>query len=291
MGPRWRWLSVLGAGLLLWVVSVLVAGITQNLNLIPTVVLLGSFLVPVVAVVYYFDHQASRLLTAQRIFYTFVAGGVLGVLAASLLESLVVGGLLARLATVGLLEELAKFLALVVVSRGLAEYTRRDGIVLGATVGFGFAALESSGYALTALFSQQGLSLLSLVSTEVLRGVLSPVGHGLWGAILGGVVFGAAARTGRLHLTWGIVGTYLLVSLLHSLYDSVPPLALLVTIAASASSSLALAHGVVPGPMELHQAVVFLLSEASGIAVVSFVGVLVLWAVWRRSGIEPSAPA
>ena len=42
----------------------------------------------------------------------------------------------------------------------------------GATVGFGFAAFESAGYAFTALFTERGLSLLDLVQTELLRGVL-----------------------------------------------------------------------------------------------------------------------
>jgi RsiW-degrading membrane proteinase PrsW (M82 family) len=96
----------------------------------------------------------------------------------------------------------------------------RDGIVLGATVGFGFAALESAGYAFTALFTMEGLSLQNLVETEVLRGLLTPVGHGLWTAILGGVLFRTAARTGRLRLSGALVGWYLLVVLLHSLWDA-----------------------------------------------------------------------
>jgi RsiW-degrading membrane proteinase PrsW (M82 family) len=44
---------------------------------------------------------------------------------------------------VGLIEEAVKLGALWL----LARYTMRDGMVLGATVGFGFAALESAGYA------------------------------------------------------------------------------------------------------------------------------------------------
>jgi hypothetical protein len=73
--------------------------------------------------------------------------------------------------------------------------------VLGAAVGLGFAAFESAGYAFNALFTSSGLSLADLVETEVLRGILAPVGHGLWTAILGGVLFAAAARHGRLRLT------------------------------------------------------------------------------------------
>jgi RsiW-degrading membrane proteinase PrsW (M82 family) len=96
-------------------------------------------------------------------------------------------------------------------------------MVLGATVGFGFAALESSGYALVSLFVVQGghlyLSLQSVVFTELVRGLLAPVGHGLWSAILGGVIF-HAARNGRMRPAWSVLIAYLGVSLLHGAYDS-----------------------------------------------------------------------
>jgi protease PrsW len=83
----------------------------------------------------------------------------------------------------------------------------RDGIILGAVVGLGFAALENAGYAFNALFTVEGLSLRGLVETEVLRGVLTPVGHGVWtrhpwrGAVPGGRGQGPAPcrrRGGRL---------------------------------------------------------------------------------------------
>jgi RsiW-degrading membrane proteinase PrsW (M82 family) len=90
-------------------------------------------------------------------------------------------------------------------------------------VGFGFAALESSGYALVSLFVVQGghlyLSLSSVVFTELIRGVLAPFGHGLWSAILGGVIF-HGARNGRLRPTLGIVVAYLGVSILHGAFDT-----------------------------------------------------------------------
>jgi len=132
---------------------------------------------------------------------------------------------------VGLVEEAVKLAALWLLARRLPRYTMGDGIVLGATVGFGFAALESAGYAFTALFTSGGLSLSNLVETEVLRGVLAPVGHGLWTAIVGGVLFGAAARGGgRLRLTWWVVGVYLLVAGLHGLWDAAQPIAVWLTL-------------------------------------------------------------
>src|ERR1700704_5221466 len=84
---RWRWLAVFLSGLTLWLLSVAVTGLTDNPNLIPTVVLLGSFLVPATAVIYYPDHAPSTTISAQRVFFAFLYGGVLGVLTASLLEA------------------------------------------------------------------------------------------------------------------------------------------------------------------------------------------------------------
>lgn len=220
--PRW-WL-VLPIGLVLWIATVADAFYTNNFILLPTVVLLGSFLVPVTGVVWYLDHDPSDALSPRRIVSAFILSGVLGALAASTLEYwLVFGpGLFGNL-KVGLIEELVKGILIVVFALRIRSYTTRDGMVLGATVGFGFAALESSGYALASLFVVQGnqifLSLPSLVLNELVRGVLAPFGHGLWSAILGGVIF-HAARNGRLRLSWAILVAFIGVSLLHAAFDS-----------------------------------------------------------------------
>src|SRR5215203_6612567 len=109
---------------------------------------------------------------------------------------------------VGFIEEFVKLAALVWCARGLRAHTPRDGALLGATVGFGFAALESAGYAFNALFSEQGgLSLGTLVQTELVRGLLTPFGHGLWTAIAGAVLFAASPR-GRLRITLPAVLAY-----------------------------------------------------------------------------------
>src|ERR687891_1528522 len=217
---RRPWLHMFLGGLGLWVATVAVTFATHNANLVPTIILLGSFLVPVAFVTYAFGH-ADQVVTAQRIFTAFVSGGVLGVLGASVLEAAFLrqpSG--PAYVGVGLIEEAVKLAALWLLALRLPRYTMRDGIVLGAAVGFGFAALESAGYAFNALFTMEGLSLQNLVETEVLRGLLTPVGHGLWTAILGGVLFRTAAHTGRPRLSGGLVGWYLLVAGLHALWDA-----------------------------------------------------------------------
>ena len=231
-GAAWSWRGVFLTGLLLWLASVVVTALTQNANMIPTVVLLGSFLVPATAVVWYVDHYRSPELTGGLVARAFIVGGALGVMAASVLESWLLRPSWAMFFGVGLIEEGVKLLALVFIARGLKTRTVRDGIVLGAAVGFGFAALESSGYALNALVVVQngrpvGLSLGDLVTTEVLRAVLAPLGHGLWTGILGGALF-AATPAGGWQPTRGVLGAYLLVSALHGLFDSMGGIAALV---------------------------------------------------------------
>jgi RsiW-degrading membrane proteinase PrsW (M82 family) len=183
-GPSW--VRIFVVGLVLWLATVLVTFATENSNLIPTIILLGSFLTPITFVAYTLG-RADEVLTAQRIFSAFVYGGLLGVLGASVLESAFLrqpSGLVYL--GVGLIEEGVKLAALWLLARRLPRYTMRNGMVLGAAVGFGFAAFESAGYAFNALFTTTGLSLWNLLETEVLRGILTPVGHGLWTAILGG---------------------------------------------------------------------------------------------------------
>ena len=220
--PRW-WL-VFPIGLALWIATVATAFFTLNLILLPTIVLLGSFLIPVTGVVWYLDHDPSPAMSPRRIFAAFIIAGVMGALAASLLEFwFVYGPGLLGMLKVGLIEEFVKGAAIVAFALGLRSYATRDGMVLGATVGFGFAALESSGYALASLFVVQGghlyLSLQSVVFTELVRGLLAPFGHGLWSAILGGVIF-HAARNGRLRPAFAVLVAYLGVSVLHAAYDS-----------------------------------------------------------------------
>jgi RsiW-degrading membrane proteinase PrsW (M82 family) len=218
-----RWWAVLLVGMVLWIATVATAFFTRNLILLPTVVLIGSFLVPVTGVTWYLDHDPSPELSPRRVMAAFIIAGVVGALAASLLEFwLVYGTGVIGYLKVGLIEELVKVVGIVLFALGMRSFTTRDGMVLGATVGFGFAALESSGYALVSLFVVQGghlyLSLSSVVFTELIRGVLAPFSHGLWSAILGGVIF-HNARHGRLRLTWSVVIAYLAISMLHAAFD------------------------------------------------------------------------
>jgi RsiW-degrading membrane proteinase PrsW (M82 family) len=281
-GPSW--IRIFVTGLVLWSAAVLVTFATGNANLVPTIILLGSFLVPVAFVTYAFGH-ADEVVTAQRIFTAFVYGGVLGVLGASILEAVFLRQpSVPAYVGVGLIEEAVKLAALWLLARRLPRYTMRDGIVLGAAVGFGFAAFESAGYAFNALFTAGGPSLLNLVETEVLRGILAPVGHGLWTAILGGTLFGVAARRGRLRLSRAVLGWYVVVALLHALWDASRGIAVWLTLVLTGTRvqwlliQLGRAPEVTPAQVHLFTILSWALLALDGL-----LGVLVLHRRWRRA--------
>jgi RsiW-degrading membrane proteinase PrsW (M82 family) len=293
VGPRKRrrlptWARVFLSGLALWVATVPVTFATGNVNLIPTIILLGSFLVPVTFVVYALG-RTDGVVTAQRVVVAFLYGGALGVLGASILEAaLLRQGSGLGYVGVALIEEAAKLAVLWLLARRLPRYTARDGMVLGAAVGFGFAALESAGYAFTALFTSSGLSLLNVVETEVLRGILAPFGHGLWTAILGGALFATAARArrGRPRLSGSLLGWYLLMALLHLFWDVSSMIAVWLTLLLTGTQtqrtliSLGDAPGVTEGQVHLYTVVSWAL-----LALDAAVGVLILRTRWRRTAL------
>jgi RsiW-degrading membrane proteinase PrsW (M82 family) len=185
----WGWLRVLLLGLSLFVVTTIVMFATGNPNLYPTVILIGNFLVPIVFVPFLYDHQHLSALSPATIVQSFALGGVLGVLGASVLEPLLIplpsypdqGLSLSGTLLAGLIEEGCKITVVALLARRMRHTAEIDGLLLGAAIGMGFAALESTGYAFTALLASHGFVGASIAET-VLRGVLAPLGHGVWTA-------------------------------------------------------------------------------------------------------------
>jgi len=259
---RWGWLQVLLAGIVLFIASTVVMFLTANPNLYPTVILIGNFLVPVVFVALLYDYQHLSALTPEKIATSFCVGGILGVLGASVLESLVIpeisspyqGLTLTSGLAVGLIEEGCKIAAVAFLARGMRHTVPIDGLLLGGAVGMGFAALESTGYAFTAFLLSHGHVGASIAET-VIRGLIAPFGHGVWTAILGAVLFRESGPT-HFRITVPVILTYLFVSVLHGLWDGLPQTLFLVV------------------PPGIHISVVTL--------VLSVIGVVVLIVMYRQ---------
>src|SRR5258708_5835597 len=106
---RSSWWRILLIGLGLFVVAVGVFALTGNPNLFPTAALIGNFVVPVSYVAFFYERRHMSQVTLVSTARAFFWGGVLGVMAAALLEPIFVRQLTPISAfTVGLIEEFAK---------------------------------------------------------------------------------------------------------------------------------------------------------------------------------------
>ena len=262
------WLRVLFTAAIFYFFLLIALLLTGNPNLFPTVVLVGSFMVPVAYVAFIYEHRHFSTVKMPTVSLTFFYGGLLGILAASLLEPIFIGQLnTSSILRVGFIEEFAKILGVLVIARHMKHDSEMDGLILGAASGMGFAALESNGYAFTAFLQSNG-SISTTVGVTLIRGILSPLGHGTWTAILASVLF-RESRDGHFRINGKVIGAYLLVSVLHASWDG---LALLTS---SGSSSPGL--GV-------------LISDG----VVGIIGLAILWVRWReavRLQVAPQAEA
>ncbi len=215
------WLHVLLTSLVLYFIGLAVLILTGNPVIFPTVSMIGSFAIPVAYVVFFYQHRHLSSLDLSETFIAFLYGGILGVFASALLEPLFIYRMTpGAFLLVGFIEEFTKIWGLTYIARRKGHDTAMDGLILGAAVGMGFASLESNGYAFAVFLESQG-SLTTMVGVTLLRGFLSPIGHGTWTAILGAVLFRESAN-GRFRVTRKVIAAYVTVSLLHAMWDGMP---------------------------------------------------------------------
>lgn len=214
------WLVVVLLGAVVWIIGAGVTAVTGDDVLVPTLILTGSFLVPVAMVMFALTREGEDQLPEDMLLLAFVIGGTVGVVIAAYVETYLLPTATGTFIMVGAIEELTKAAIVVAVGSRISTRRPRDGMVLGATVGAGFAAFESAGYAFSALMHHQDdHPVINVLQTEISRAVLAPFGHITWTALFGGALFAAARPDGRFRVTWSLTGTTLGVITLHALWD------------------------------------------------------------------------
>ncbi len=217
--PRRLWKLMLGVGAVVWIVAAVITELTNDNILVPTVIIVGSFMVPVTVAAFALSRDREGYLTTEEVVLGFLAAGTLGVVTTALLETYLLPAAAGTFIAVGFVEEVGKGLVLLAVAHQVHHREPRDGMVLGAVVGAGFAAFESSGYALQAMLDNiDKRPVVDILETEAFRAVLAPFGHITWTALLGGALF-ASSRGGRFHLTGRLAGTFVGVVALHAVWD------------------------------------------------------------------------
>lgn len=236
--PAHKWLGRFGAlwisaaGAVFFLFLLLVGGLLLHNGASVTVGLLVGSVTVAGAFIYTMAYRVGPrdTLSVARVLIAFGLGGLVAVTVGSSFDSLLATAFpgagstpsLVVLSLAGISEELAKILAVVVVSRKLADKSMRNGLFLGGAVGLGFAALEDLAYAVNFYQNPPAqLHLTHLGAALVLvptRALLTPFLHPLYTALLGAALF-AASKNGRFRITRLVVVAYLGVSLAHGLWD------------------------------------------------------------------------
>ncbi|MGP5127556.1 PrsW family glutamic-type intramembrane protease [Brachybacterium tyrofermentans] len=181
---RFSWILALVVGTLAYVATFVIMLLTRNPTILPTVLLVGAATIPLTVLLFAQSSRVGPLVPTRTVLVTVALGGLFGICAAGLEET--IAGLLlgkASILLVGVIEETAKLVVPLIVLGLAHRSTRGGGVVIGIAAGTGFAVLETMGYGFNALLSRSG-GLGALDSTLILRGILVPAGHVAWtGAI------------------------------------------------------------------------------------------------------------
>ena len=154
----------------------------QNIKLIPGLIFVGSFAVPMSTLVFFLEMNVPRNISIFRIIQLLFVGGVASIIVALIFfNRLDFFSSFLGASAAGIIEESAKLL---IVALLLGRTTRYhwilNGLLLGAAIGTGFAAFESSGYAFEAMLRADNVDVG--VANIVLRGINAPFTHIVWTA-------------------------------------------------------------------------------------------------------------
>jgi RsiW-degrading membrane proteinase PrsW (M82 family) len=220
---RWSWVLVLVVGLGLYEAVRRAVLSTGNPNLLPALILLGAAVVPAAFVAFIAGRRMVFNTRPLTVVSTALVGGVIGVVAAGVLEyrTLVRLGVVPMLA-VGVIEEAAKLIVpLLIVLVPRRDRHAADGLLIGVASGAGFAVLETMGYAFVTLVQSSGnVDVVQQVLFE--RGVLSPAAHMAWTGLTAAALWRAAVAHWHPRAVAGFLGTYVVAVALHTAWDSAP---------------------------------------------------------------------
>jgi RsiW-degrading membrane proteinase PrsW (M82 family) len=195
----WLFFRVLAALVIAYVGLTFLFMRTGNTNCVPGMMFLGAFAVPLATLVLFFELNTPRNVSIHAIAKLFLMGAVASLAVALLGYALPIFDISAMEA--GIVEECAKLLTVVIIMRGVRYKYILNGILFGATVGAGFAAFETAGYALNEGLLQgllpslqQGVNqtnamhagVIAMLHLLLLRGIEAPLGHVAWTALAAG---------------------------------------------------------------------------------------------------------
>lgn len=177
----------------------------ENGNLVPGLMFVGNFAIPFCVVVFFFELNVRREVPFLDVVRAMTYGGLMALIFALILVEFspsVIPWI------TGPIEEPAKLMAVILIAGSRRNGRILTGLLLGAGVGAGFAAFESSGYTFTELVrlitSSTAAEVMSTINPAQgqaiaqsamaidpdavmqVRALITPFGHIVWTAITAG---------------------------------------------------------------------------------------------------------
>ncbi len=185
----------------------------------PTVTFLSTLIFPVSYITFLLQKDHTRI-SLLAIGTGFLLGGFIGILTTAIIEPIFIKNMnIESLFLIGFIEELIKLGAVLLLFTQTRYHRRNQGILLGTSVGMGFAILENMGYIFLAFL--QTLSFNLTLAVAIVRGILGPLQHGTWSGILSGFLFSQSSKK-HFHFNFKVLVAYIIVSLLHGTWNTIP---------------------------------------------------------------------
>jgi protease PrsW len=182
----WVFFKVFAFSLIVYLGFVYAWSQFRNEYLLPGLIIVGSFAVPISVVIFYFEMNVPRNVSMYQVVKLLILGGILSLIV-SLFGFSLLGLSWLGASRAGIVEETGKLLALLLVIDNQRYRWTLNGLLLGGAVGAGFAAFESAGYAMSALLNTN--SDAAMFENIVLRGFLAPGAHVAWTALVGAALW------------------------------------------------------------------------------------------------------
>jgi RsiW-degrading membrane proteinase PrsW (M82 family) len=184
----WMFVRVFGLALLLYVGFVLAWQQFENENLLPGLIMIGAVAVPLSLLIFFFEVNVPRNISLYQVIKLLLIGGLVSIVVSLFFFQWTNLTNWLGAAAAGIIEETGKGLTLFLVVRRPRYRWTLNGLLLGATVGTGFAVFESAGYALRAGLDS-GTSQ-AIFDSIMQRGFLSVLGgHVLWTGLVGAALW------------------------------------------------------------------------------------------------------
>jgi RsiW-degrading membrane proteinase PrsW (M82 family) len=220
----------------------------ENPKLLPGLILVGSFAIPLATLIFFVEMNVPRNMSLYQVFKLVNAGGLVAIIITLFLDTLWTseGRWGAAFAT-GLVEEAAKIGTVLIFMRNKRFRWTLNGLLMGAAVGTGFAAFESAGYALETLlksmvyatetlanhgYAEMWKALVKVIAVSggfdnvvnviSQRALLAPAGHVVWTALAAAALWKVK---GDQPFSWSMLvdprflRVFLLVVVCHGLWD------------------------------------------------------------------------